>query len=209
MRDNRAVQNHRTPGIIAKMAIGSDQSVTGIRPGRRRASPGIQRFRAVCAASILVVFAAVPASSLDRPNFLVLIADDAGWQDFGIYGNTRIRTPHIDRLAESGLVFDRAFLTIAQCSPSRISILTGKYPHATGAEDLHTPLPDGQVFVTTHLAKAGYATGAMKKTHFGANGDRQFGWYSEDTTKAFPEFLEFATDQPWFLWVGFSDPHRP
>merc|ERR1711991_733700 len=66
-----------------------------------------------------------PAEKQDLPNILILVADDAGWEDFGCYGNEFVKTPNLDRLAANGKVADNAFLTIAQCSPSRISILTG------------------------------------------------------------------------------------
>lgn len=145
----------------------------------------------------------------EPPNILVFVADDAGWRDFGVYGNDAIETPNVDRLAESGLTVERAFLTIAQCSPSRISILTGKYPHATGAEDLHMPLPEDERMVPSYLEERGYFTGHMQKTHYGPHADAQFDWYSESTAEAFPEFLDAAGDEPFFLWVGFTDPHRP
>ncbi|MCH7703179.1 MAG: sulfatase-like hydrolase/transferase, partial [Planctomycetes bacterium] len=136
------------------------------------------------------------------------LADDAGWRDFGCYGNEHIRTPNIDRLARSGLKADNAFLTIPQCSPSRISVLTGKYPHATGAEDLHAPLPVDQILIPTYLKRAGYYTGHMRKTHYGPNGMKQFDWYSDGLVD-FPDFIDASGDKPFFLWVGFSDPHRP
>src|SRR5438093_954261 len=82
------------------------------------------------------------APSGTRPNVLVFVGDDLGWRDTGAYGNTAIRTPNIDRLAQSGLRVEYAFGTSPSCSSSRISILTGKYPHSTGAEDLHMPLPE-------------------------------------------------------------------
>lgn len=145
----------------------------------------------------------------NKPNIVVFVADDAGWRDFGVYGNETIRTPNVDRLAANGLTFERAFLTTPQCSPSRISILTGKYPHATGAEDLHMPLPDDEVLVPSYLQEEGYFTGHMRKTHYGPNGEEQFQWYSEQLSEAFPEFLDARGDRPFFLWVGFSDPHRP
>lgn len=143
------------------------------------------------------------------PNILVFVADDAGWRDFGTYGNKAIRTPNIDQLAANGLKFEQAFLTTPQCSPSRISILTGKYPHSTGAEDLHMPLPKDETIVPTYLQKAGYYTGHMRKTHYGPHGNEQFQWYSEDLSSAFPQFLDKRDEQPFFLWVGFKDPHRP
>jgi N-sulfoglucosamine sulfohydrolase len=144
-----------------------------------------------------------------HPNILVLVADDLGWRDLGAYGNTAIHTPNLDRLARSGLVVKWAFGTSPQCSPSRISILDSKYPHATGAEDLHMPLPEGERILPSYLQWQGYFTGMMAKTHLGPNGERQFQWYSPETSAALPVFLDAAKDQPFFLWVGFHDPHRP
>lgn len=145
----------------------------------------------------------------ENPNILVFVADDAGWRDFGTYGNESIQTPNIDALAEGGLQFEQAFLTTAQCSPSRISILTGLYPHATGAEDLHMPLPEGSRILPGYLSDKGYYAGHMKKKHYGPHADAQFDWYSQDLSEAFPKFLDSAEDSPFFLWVGFVDPHRP
>ena len=159
--------------------------------------------------SLLAVLLCIPRSyGQDRPNIVVLIADDAGWSDFGVYGNDAIQTPNIDRLAASGLKVEHAFLTIAQCSPSRISILTGKYPHATGAEDLHMPLPEGEMLMPSYLQRQGYFTGDMRKQHYGPHGARQFNWYDDETATAFPRFLDAAAGRPFFLWVGFRDPHR-
>jgi N-sulfoglucosamine sulfohydrolase len=143
------------------------------------------------------------------PNIIVLVADDLGWRDLRIAGNKGIRTPNIDRLAHSGLRVIHAFGTSPQCSPSRISTLTGKYSHATLTEDLHTPLPDGERILPSYLQARGYFTGMMAKTHLGLNGERQFEWYSPDLSAALPTFLDSAGVRPFFLWVGFHDPHRP
>jgi N-sulfoglucosamine sulfohydrolase len=140
------------------------------------------------------------------PNFLILIADDAG-MDFGCYGNPAVKTPGVDRLAESGLLFEQTFLTSPQCSPSRISILTGKYPHTTRTEDLHTPLPENEKFITHFLRNAGYFTGHNGKTHWGDPGDKQFDWYSGNFD-TFSEFINQAGNKPFFFWTGFYDPHR-
>jgi arylsulfatase A-like enzyme len=147
-------------------------------------------------------------SEMKKPNILVLVGDDAGWRDFGCYGNKTIRTPNIDRLAQSGMLAENAFLTTPQCSPSRISILTGKYPHATGAEDLHTPMPADKIIAPTYLKKSGYFTGHTRKTHYGPNAEQQFEWYSEKLDD-FALFLKSCGDRPFFFWVGFTDPHRP
>ncbi len=142
------------------------------------------------------------------PNILVLVADDAGARHFGCYGNQEIKTPHIDRLAQGGLTADHAILTTPQCSPSRISILTGRYPHETGAEDLHMPLPEGDPIVPGLLQKAGYFTGHMQKTHYGPHADAQFQWYDPGLDKL-GGFIDAADGKPFFMWVGFDDPHRP
>jgi arylsulfatase A-like enzyme len=142
-----------------------------------------------------------------EPNFLILIADDAG-MDFGCYGNRYIKTPNIDELARIGIICEKTFLTSPQCSPSRISILSGQYPHTTRTEDLHTPLPDGVNFITTYLKQEGYFTGSNGKTHWGPNGDRQFDWY-EKGRDTFELFLREAKGKPFFFWTGFFDPHRP
>jgi N-sulfoglucosamine sulfohydrolase len=143
-----------------------------------------------------------------RPNILIFIADDAGARHFGCYGNRAIRTPNIDRLSSQGLTCDKAMLTTSQCSPSRISILTGRYPHATGAEDLHMPMPAEYRTIPGHLREAGYFTGHVGKAHEGLNSDRQFDWYEKDL-ESFEKFFDAAGSRPFFLWFAFHDPHRP
>lgn len=143
-----------------------------------------------------------------HPNILVFIADDAGARHFGCYGNPAVRTPNIDRLSAGGVTADKAMLTTSQCSPSRISILTGRYPHATGAEDLHMPMPERYTTVAGHLRRAGWFTGHMQKAHEGPHSDRQFDWYDPGLDR-FAGFLDAAGEQPFFLWVAFDDPHRP
>lgn len=143
------------------------------------------------------------------PNIIIFVADDASWRDSGIYGNQIIQTPNIDALGEGGLLFENAFLTTPQCSPSRTSILTSLYPHATGAEDLHMPLPESIKILPGYLSEINYFTGHMLKTHYGPNADAQFDWYSENLSEDFSRFLDEASGHSFFLWVGFSDPHRP
>ncbi len=142
------------------------------------------------------------------PNILILVADDAGWEDFGCYGNPYIKTPNVDYLAQNGLKTTNTHLTIAQCSPSRISILTGKYPHATNAEDLHMPMPDSLDILPKFLKTKGYYSGILKKIHLGDHGKNQFDWHHEDLN-AFKDFLNVSATNPFFMWVGFTDPHRP
>ena len=163
-------------------------------------------------ASCCAAYAAQP-----KPNILVFVADDAG-MDFGCYGNRNIKTPNIDRLAAEGLRFEKAFLTSPQSSPSRTSMMTGKFAHTIGTEDLHTPIDDQTLMLPHFLRQAGYFTGSMLKTHWGENGDKQFdrmikaGYdqqnMTEESYRNYEQFINDSCDNPFFLWVGFSDPHR-
>ena len=166
-------------------------------------------------ALLLAALGARPSAALaqaltgSRPNVIVFVGDDLGWRDSGPYGNRFVGTPNIDRLARSGLLVKYAFGTTPQCSPSRISMLAGQYAHALGAEDLHTPLPEGERILPGLLQDQGYFTGHMAKTHYGPGAERQFQWYSPKIAESFPAFLDSAGTEPFFLWVGFHEPHRP
>ncbi|HYH55210.1 MAG TPA: sulfatase-like hydrolase/transferase, partial [Anseongella sp.] len=63
-----------------------------------------------------------------RPNFVFILADDLGWTDLGSFGSTFYETPHLDLLASEGMKFTQAYAASPVCSPTRASILTGKYP---------------------------------------------------------------------------------
>jgi len=166
---------------------------------------------------VLTCLAAFPCAILgadQRPNFVIIIADDMAWNDCGAYGHPHIRTPNIDRLAAEGMRFEAAFLTCSSCSPSRASILTGRYPHATGAAELHQPVPADQLLFTSVLRKAGYFTAACGKWHLGpavveqfdvvkqGGGDGAYGFWLP-TLRARPK------DRPFFFWLASTDPHRP
>ena len=78
-----------------------------------------------------LLFSAAQADN--RPNFIFFITDDISAEDLGCYGNAFAETPHLDALAERGMRFNNAYLTISSCSPSRCSIISSRYPHNTGA----------------------------------------------------------------------------
>ncbi len=155
-----------------------------------------------------------------KTNILVFIADDAG-MDFGCYGNDKIQTPNIDALAANGLVMENAFLTAPQCSPSRTSMLSGKFAHTIGTEDLHFGIGDTTKLLPSYLSENGYYTGMMLKSHIGEHGEKQFDWYDHgiwpdyygdgtyDFMENFTTFMDDKKDDSFFLWVAFVDPHRP
>ena len=100
-------------------------------------------------------------------NVVVIVTDDHALKVTGSYGNSIIRTPNIDRLAEEGVMFTRAYCNSPICSASRQSMLTGKYPHATEVNLLFTPFPDeGNITIAEYLREKGYKTALIGKTHF-------------------------------------------
>jgi arylsulfatase A-like enzyme len=148
----------------------------------------------------------------NQPNFIVFIADDAAWNDCGPYGNDVIKTPNINKLGVEGVVFDNAFLTTSSCSPSRCSILTGRYPHSTGAPELHMPLPHNQILFAGELQKAGYYTALAGKYHIGdprAEFDSIYGGMPSGCENWMRALQNRPKDKPFFLWLAARDPHRP
>jgi len=170
----------------------------------------------VGAASLLVsgpLFgASARAGATDRPNFIVMIADDQGWNDVGCYGHPHIRTPNIDQLARQGVRFTNAFLTCSSCSPTRCSIMTGRYPHSTGAKELHQPLPADQVVFAGLLKQAGYYTASAGKWHLGdpakVNFDKVVGGKPSGCENWVETLRDRPQDKPFFLWLASIDPHR-
>lgn len=161
-------------------------------------------------ACIFAISAATGIGAESRPNILVFIADDMGVEDCGAYGHAKIRTPTLDRLAAEGMRFDQAFLTCSSCSPSRASILTGRYPHNTGAHQLHLPLPASQLLVSEVLRDAGYYTAAVGKWHLGNAAKPKFDEVREGKVdQMVPALRDRPRDQPFFGWFAFVDPHRP
>jgi len=100
-------------------------------------------------------------------NAVVILADDHALKVTGVYGNDIIKTPNIDRLSSQGITLTRSYCNSPICSASRQSLLTGKYPHATGVNLLFTPFPDeGNTTIAEHLRAYGYKTAIIGKTHW-------------------------------------------
>ena len=86
---------------------------------------------------LVVRFLLVPrvSSASERTNVVFFLVDDLGWTDLGCFGSSFYDTPHVDGLARSGMKFTNAYAACPVCSPTRASILTGKYPSRTGITD--------------------------------------------------------------------------
>ncbi|MBL8173665.1 MAG: sulfatase [Bryobacterales bacterium] len=164
--------------------------------------------------------AALPAQSR-RPNILFITADDLGLV-LSCYGEKRIRTPQLDKLAASGVRFQTAYVAQASCSPSRSAMFTGLYPHSNGQYGLantgfalHEHLRD-KTIPAQLKERAGYRTGIIGKLH--VEPEKSFPWDMRDTDNAATrrvktiapkaeEFMREAGERPFFLMVNYSDPH--
>jgi arylsulfatase A-like enzyme len=120
----------------------------------------------------------------DRPNVVLIYADDLGYGDVGSYGATRVATPNIDRLAREGLRFTHAHSPAATCTPSRYAMLTGEYAwrrRGTGVlpGDAAAIIEPGRTTLATILRDAGYATGVVGKWHLGLGPEGGPDWNGE------------------------------
>jgi len=111
-----------------------------------------------------------------RPNILFILADDLGWADLSVYGQTEYTTPHLDRLAAQGVRFTQAYANSAVCSATRFALITGRYQYRLpgGLEEplagtrQHLGLPAEHPTLPSLLKAAGYATALIGKWHLGS-----------------------------------------
>lgn len=157
------------------------------------------------------------SQKIETPNVVIFIADDVSWNDFGCYGNPDVQTPNIDQLAGNGIRFTNAILTTSSCSPSRISIMTGRYPHNTGAAELHTEPKRDFESIASLLKNKGYHTGQAGKWHMGDLLRKGFDKiYDKGADNGdggenmwLPSVQERDKSKPFFFLFAAYDAHRP
>jgi len=131
-----------------------------------------------------------------RPNILLIMTDDQGYGDLSIHGNPHLRTPHIDRLGETGVRFDRFFVS-SFCAPTRAALLTGRWPLRTGCHGVthnREAMRPSEVTIAEVLHTAGYRTACIGKWH---NGEQ---YPCTPPGQGFDEFLGF-TNGHWNRYV--------
>lgn len=168
---------------------------------------------------VFLLLLAITGTADGARNVVLLISDNQNRADCGCYGNNVVQTPNIDALARQGVRFLDAFATTASCGPSRAVIYTGIQTHANGqyghGHGIHTYRLDPKIkTVFAQLVEAGYQTALLGKQHtthpesYPFTFDRNVS--GRDVTKlaaTAKEFIEQAGDKPFFLTIGFNDPH--
>jgi arylsulfatase A len=169
------------------------------------------------AAILLAALALGSPQAEKKPNIIFILADDLGYGELGCYGQKKIQTPRLDRMAAEGMRFTNAYSGNAVCAPSRCSLMTGLHQgHAHvrdnrtyGAEG-QTPLPASTVTIAKLLKSAGYATGAMGKWGLGGPGTD-----GDPNKQGFDYFYGFNCQghahnhYPFYLWKNDQRVDQP
>lgn len=128
-----------------------------------------------------------------RPNILILQADQLAAGAIGAYGNDCVLTPHLDQLAEDGVIFDRAYCNSPLCAPSRASMLTGQLPSAIGAYDNASDFASSTPTFAHHLRRQGYRTALIGRMHF-IGPDQLHGFDERLTSDVYPAGFDMVPD---------------
>ena len=168
---------------------------------------------------LLCLLSTEAAESAGRPNVLLITSEDHS-PDIGLYGDDTVATPHLDTLAENGVLFERAFVTLSVCSPSRGTILTGLHPHQNGQLGLATHgyhTYEGIPNLYQIMKGGGYRTSMIGKLH--VLPEKAFpidSWPIKSSNFGKKNLAEYAVrakeiftaaEDPFFLMVNFPDAH--
>ena len=157
-----------------------------------------------CLAAFLLVAAGATAALItERPNVIVILADDMGWGDLGCYAHPTFKTPNLDRMAREGARLTQFYTPAAYCAPTRASLMTGRYQFRSGMTSNPTPdatpaadkigLPASEVTLAEKFKSAGYRTGMIGKWHLGHH----------------PEFYPTRHGFDEYLGILYSNDMRP
>lgn len=155
-------------------------------------------FRFCHAVAAVCLVAGTASAAETPPNIVLILADDLGYGDIGCYGNSRVSTPNLDRLAQEGLRFTDFHSNGAQCAPTRAALLTGRYQQRVGVYKVGGHLKEGEVVIAQRLKEAGYATAMFGKWHVS-------GHYMDETVRQSEMPIDYGFDEYRGLMGGFVD----
>jgi arylsulfatase A-like enzyme len=146
----------------------------------------------------------------ERPNIIVILVDDLGYNDHSLGGSSAIETPGLEHLAEHGVVFDQGFVTHSFCGPSRAGLLTGRHQARFGLEtnpsyspyDGHHGLPLDEKLISEYLSEVGYRTGIIGKWHMGAAPEYH------PLNRGFDEFFGFLSGGHDYFKIDTTAAHK-
>ncbi|MDD7987443.1 sulfatase-like hydrolase/transferase [Lentisphaera marina] len=158
----------------------------------------------------VLILGFAPFAKAEKPNVIVILADDAGYADFGFMGSQEFKTPNLDQLAQGGVQFSNAYVTACMCAPSRAGLITGKYQQRLG---FHLNLPHNythsfglrtsQKTIANYMQEAGYKTAAFGKWHLGH--ERRF----HPNQRGFDYFFGFAAGHRSFFPLEAEERKTP
>lgn len=155
--------------------------------------------RWICGVLVLVFGGLLESTrATDRPNVVIFLADDQGWGDLSVHGNTQLKTQHIDSLARDGALFER-FFVCPVCAPTRAEFFTGRYHPRGGVRGVSTGqerLNLDETTIADTFKAAGYATGCFGKWHNGSQ------WPYHPNARGFDEYYGFTSGH----WGEYFDP---
>ena len=178
--------------------------------------------RILIIALLLVLTSHLRAIAADRPNFLIIMADDCTYNDLPLYGGQNATTPNIDALANRGLTFNQAYLATAMCQPCRAELFTGQYPLTNGCSWNHSASRPSTKSLPHLLRPLGYRVGIAGKVHVKPAPNFPFDKVAgfdpscvRDPTRAhelagIKEYMSIARhDEPFCLVIALVEPHIP
>lgn len=168
----------------------------------------------------LLLLPAVSAPAAQRPNFLIVIADDCTFNELALYGGKNVQTPNLDRLASQGLRFSHAYVGMSMCTPCRTELYTGLYPMSSGVCWNHGSAKVGTLSLPQYLGKLAYRVGIAGKVDVRPESVFPFemvGGFERNCVartadyecKEISAFMARNQKQPFCLVIGLVVPHAP
>ena len=170
---------------------------------------------------LLFFFSILLSWAADKPNILIILADDCTYNDLPLYGGENARTPNIDKLASEGLTFNKAYVSSSMCQPCRAELYSGLYPMGNGCAWNHSGCRTGITGMRQVLGELGYRVGLAGKTHI-----RPADVFPFEKVEGFDpscvrnptidhdlgpaqKFMERKRDELFCLVIALTEPHVP